>query len=123
MEFELWLTDHTGARIPIRNSTGEKTALLDTVMGFTATRVANQIGWLQLDLPAGMDVYSLDPERFADRMVQVLYRPTGGGLRLFRTYFVRKMRLETVGGKERDYIAGPGGIHGKRRGSENRPCR
>jgi len=77
--YELWLTTDTGVRI----------AQLDYSLGFTATRVANGIGRLEIELPITFDDSILTP----DKMIHVLRRPSGGRLSLWRPYFVRRWKF------------------------------
>lgn len=91
--YELWLTTDAGVRL----------ALLDHSLGFTASRVVNGIGWLNHSLPASFDTSLID----VDRMVQVWRAPAGGSLSLWRVYFVRKWRFETMGSQEALSISGP----------------
>jgi len=63
--------------------------MLDTTLGFFATRVANGIGRLEMRLPWTFD----DSFLARDRMIHVLRRPAGGTLGLFRTYFLRRWKF------------------------------
>lgn len=79
--YELYLTTDTGQRL----------TLLDNVVWFSATRLANGIGSFSMSLPQSFDTNLLTP----DRMVQVWRAPEGGRLSLWRVYFVRKWRFMT----------------------------
>jgi hypothetical protein len=97
--YELWLTDDYGSRITDRR--GE--TVLDNVLWLSATRTVNGIGSFTLQLPPSFDTDLIQP----DRMVQVWRAPEGGRLGLWRVYFVRRWRYETMGSSEHFTLYGP----------------
>jgi hypothetical protein len=91
--YEFWFTTENGTRH----------TLLDSHLGCTFTRVANEVGWLSMRLPESFDTDLIK----LDRMVQVWRAPTGGRLSLYRTYFVRKWTYSTYENRQILEIAGP----------------
>lgn len=82
--FELWLTTDTGERIQE----------LSTTLGFSASKVLNNFGWLTYNPPASFDPALIRP----DRLIQVWYTPRGGLLSiLWNVYFLRKWRFNSRG--------------------------
>lgn len=81
--FELWLTADTGERIKE----------LSTGLGFSGSKVANNIGWFTYVPPKSFNRSLLKP----DRMLQMWYAPNDGDLRLFNTYFLRHFKYKSKG--------------------------
>lgn len=86
MRWEIWLSDQTGSRI----------RLLDETSGFACTKIRNGIGACTILLPPIYDnLFSLD------NILEFWHQPTGGNLRLFNAYFVRRWKFEDkAGGSE-----------------------
>jgi hypothetical protein len=97
--YELWLTDDKGSRITDKR----KRTVLDNILWLSATRTVNGIGSFTLQLPPSFDTSLIKP----DRMVQVWRAPEGGRLGLWRVYFVRRWRYETMGSSEHFTLYGP----------------
>lgn len=91
--FEIWLTDDHGLRL----------ALLDDILQFNATRIAGGIGHFEGGFKKDFDTDFVKP----DYMIQVWRAPQGGQLSLWRPYFIRKWRYETVGSEEHIQLMGP----------------
>jgi len=86
--FELWLTTDAGLRL----------ALLDYTLGFSASRIANGIGFFDGQFAVDFDTSFIKP----DFMIQVwLYE------KLWCCYFLRKWRFYTEDNVEYLDIAGP----------------
>jgi len=97
--FELWLTDDYGLRL----ADNDGRSLLATALWFRFSRIANGIGWFDMGLPKSFNTNFIVP----DRMVQIWRAPKGGTLSLWRVYFLRKWRFETVTNREILTISGP----------------
>jgi len=89
---EIWLTEDTGRRLK----------LLDGILGLTATRTTNRIGGFALSLPVTFDTSLID----VDRMIQVWRAPPGKNLKLWRAYFIRQWRFETMADSRHAFIIG-----------------
>ena len=72
--YEIWLDDAYGRRAK----------LVDKFTGFNATRVANGIGALSLQLSPDYDAYLKK-----DAVIEVWRKPTDGALAIFNAYFIR----------------------------------
>lgn len=90
MNYELWLCNDEGTRIA--DLWGH--TMLDRAISFTATRIANDIGTLTMQLPATFDPHLLQ----RDQMIQVWRRSPRVTLQLFRIYFLRGWTYETRAG-------------------------
>jgi len=91
--YEIWLTTDAGLRLQS----------LDIDLWLNATRVVNGIGSFSMGLPRTFDTRLIQP----DRMIQVWRAPQGGRLSLWRPYFIRKWRYETVGAQRIITLTGP----------------
>lgn len=98
--YEIWLTDDFGKRLAARNGN----TLLDNIFTLRCTRVVNGIGWCRLVVPRAFDPTLIRP----DYMIQVWRQPRGGTLGLWRIYFLRKWRFQTVGNERFIQLEGPG---------------
>ena len=92
-DYEIWLTNDLGMRL----------MSLDDILWFNASRIASGIGFFEGGFKANFDTDLIKP----DFMVQLWRAPQGGRLSLWRPFFIRKWRFETVGGEERLKVAGP----------------
>lgn len=88
--FELWMTDDSGVRISDLNGNSP----LSRIMRFTATRVANGIGKIVIDVSGDFDQSLLR----VDNMIQLWHAPAGQSLRLWRIYFLRGWRYTMTAG-------------------------
>ena len=91
--YEIWLTTDTGLRI----------ALLDDILWFSASRVDGRIGFFEGGFKKAFDTDLVKP----DYQIQVWRAPTDERLSLWRPYFIRKWRFETVGSEEHLLVSGP----------------
>jgi len=101
-KYEFWLTSDTGARLSDRNGN----TLLDSALWLLASRADSKIGSFRLGLPVTFDTGLLRTDRL-DRMFQLWRAPAGGRLSLWRVYFVRWWRYETIGARQTLVIGGP----------------
>lgn len=91
--YELWLTNDSGARI----------AQLTTFLNLSASRTIGKVGWFSLYLPKTFNIDLIRP----DRMVQIWRAPIGGQLKLWQVYFIRKWTFATSGSNETIQLEGP----------------
>lgn len=97
--YEAWLTTDAGLRIADR---GDRT-ILGNFLWLSAARVTNAIGHFRMRLPISFDTRLIK----SDRIVQIWRAPSGSRLSLWRPYFIRGWRYETLGNKETIVIYGP----------------
>lgn len=98
-QYETWLTTDAGLRIGDRDGR----TLLGNFLWFSATRVANAIGHFRMGLPINFDTSLIK----SDRIVQIWRAPAGSRLSLWRPYFIRGWRYETLGSNKAIIIYGP----------------
>ncbi len=91
--YEIWMTNDAGVRL----------AQLDDVLGLSASRMKNAIGYTTLQVKPTFDTSLMK----VDNIVQICRAPTGGVLSLWRPYFVRKWKYATRGSAETLLISGP----------------
>lgn len=91
--YEIWLTDDFGARL----------APLDNFITLEASKLVNRIASFTMRVPLSFDENLIAP----DRMIQVWREPTGGKLKLWNVYFLRRWVFETQGAQEMVTLAGP----------------
>ena len=94
-EYEIRITDDTG-RNPV---------ILDTLHNLSASRIANAIGEIEIEIPHTTNLDLVDPSR--DSIIQLWRAPTNSGLRLWRTYFLRYRERSTRKGAKTLIIGGP----------------
>jgi len=89
--WEIWLCDPEGTRL----------ALLDRTGGFGVSRVSNAIGATAITLPPLYDnLFGLD------YILEYWRKPTGGSMKFFNAYFIRRWRYEDAGGNEYTVVWG-----------------
>lgn len=93
INYECYLTDDKGVRL----------AFLDNFIQLDCSRVANQIAAFSMVMPLSFDRNMIAP----DRMVQIWREPTGGRLKLWRVYFLRRWLFDTQGSNDYVTLAGP----------------
>lgn len=84
--YEVWLTDDAGVRL----------ASLDKFLTLQAAREANRIANFTLRAPLSFDTNFVR----RDNMIQVWRAPLGGRLKLWRAYFIRRWRFNTLAGSD-----------------------
>ena len=96
--WEIWLDEPTGARIQ----------LLESVISFQATKIANQPAPFSMTLPGEFD----DALLRWDGVVEFWRRPANGSMRLFNTYFIRAIgRQDDPNGREVITVSGMDSIY------------
>lgn len=86
MSYNLWYT----------SATGERLRTLNDCHGFTAQRIANDVGYLTMTLPLDFPLSWLR----LDRMVQVWRSPRRGNMALWNVYLLRYWDAYTDAGEE-----------------------
>jgi len=89
--YEIWLCNPDGTRIA--DLMGE--TLLERTLSFTATRIANDIGTLTIEVPETFDRALLR----RDLIIQVWRAGDAASLSLFRPYFLRRWTFQTRRGE------------------------
>lgn len=89
--------------IILTNDFGVPIADLSTFTSLQCSRVANGIGFFEMEMPPSFDQNLI----MLDRMIQVWRQPRGGVKKLWQVYFLRRWNFRTQGSDEYTILRGP----------------